>query len=165
MTISFDLNGRVIVRWLLGALFIWAAVSKLPNLQEFYISILAYQLPLPDMMVRLTAETLPWLELFCGLLLLSRLWYRPALLWFLILSAVFFVATGQAWARGLHISCGCMNLDFLGTGPGAKSAIKFLESPSFAFARSIVFLAAGYYLYKNDAQREVDSSAIPMGAR
>jgi putative oxidoreductase len=158
MKVSFDVNTRAIVRCLLGALFVWAAVSKLPNLQEFYGSIVAYRLPLPDLMLRLTAETLPWLELFCGLLLLSRLWYRPALLWFLILCAFFLIATGQAWARGLQISCGCMNLDFLGSGPGAKTAVKFLESAPFAFVRAIALFGAGWWLYRADSYRETASS-------
>jgi putative oxidoreductase len=158
MKVSFELNGRVIVRWILGVLFTWAAVSKLPNPQEFYSSIVAYRLPLPGSVLRLAAETLPWLELFCGLLLLARLWYRPALLWVLVLSTVFLVATGQAWARGLPISCGCMNLDFLGSGPQAKTAIKFLESAPFAFFRSMVLLAAGWYLYRGDPDRELTAS-------
>jgi len=162
MKVSFELTGRVVVRWLLGTLFTWAAVSKLPNPQEFYGSIAAYELPLPDLILRLTAEMLPWLELFCGLLLISRLWYRPALLWSLILSAVFLVATGQAWARGLHISCGCMNLDFLGSGSGAQNAINFLESTPFAFLRSMVLLAAGWYLYAGEAPREMPASKAPQ---
>ena len=160
MKVSFELNGRVIVRWILGVLFTWAAVSKLPNLQEFYSSIIAYQLPLPDLMLRLTAETLPWLGCFagccysraCGIgLRCSGSWFCPR----------FFSSPLATLARGLHLG-GCMNLDFLGSGPGAKTAIKFLESAPFAFLRSIVLLAAGWYLYTGGAQRELPSPAVPQ---
>jgi len=34
--------------------------------------------------------------------------------WAFALFAVFTVATGIAWARGLHISCGCFDLGIFG---------------------------------------------------
>jgi putative oxidoreductase len=150
MKIAFDLNGRKVVRWLLGAVLVWAAVSKLPNLQDFYGALAAYRVPLPGTLLRITAVVLPWLELFCGLLLLAGLWSRAALLWVLLLCSIFVAATGQAWARGLSISCGCMNLDFLkpvGLGDGA---IKMFESAPFAFVRALLLLAAGVFLYAGE---------------
>jgi putative oxidoreductase len=153
MKVAFDINGRNVVRWLVGALLVWAAVSKLPNLQEFYGALAGYRLPLPGAAVRFAAEILPWLELFCGLLLLSRLWYRPALVWFLILCVVFLASTGEAWARGLHISCGCMNLDFLKLGELGDGATKVLESAPFAFGRAVLLLAAGWFLYCGEQNR------------
>ena len=152
MNITFQINGRDIVRWLLGGILVWAAVSKLPNLQEFYGALAAYRLPLPDMMLRFSAEVLPWLELFCGLLLLARLWYRAALQWFLILCLIFLTATGEAWLRGLDISCGCMNLEFLKLGGNWNDAVKLLESTSMAFGRALLLTLAGAYLLRNHVQ-------------
>ena len=143
MKITLELDRRTTLRWLLGAVFIWAAVSKLANLQDFYTSLVAYRLPLPDLCLRLAAVTLPWLELFCGLMLLTQFWLRTAATWVVVLCAVFTVCTGQAWARHLEISCGCLNLDFIGLGSAAKS---FLESVGFAFFRALFLLAAGSYL-------------------
>jgi len=154
MRIGFDINGRSVVRWLLGAVFVWAAVSKLPNLQDFYGALAAYRLPLPGVLLRTTTVVLPWIELFCGLLLLTRLWYRPALLWILILCSLFLAATGQAWARGLSISCGCMNLDFIKPFGIGDSAIKMFESAPFAFARATLLLAAGAFLYAAERRKQ-----------
>ena len=49
---------------------------------------------------------------------------------------VFVIATGQAWARGLEISCGCLKLGFLSEG-----AAKTFESVGFAFFRALLLLA------------------------
>jgi putative oxidoreductase len=128
------------LRWIFGLILIWAAVSKLGNLHDFYVSLLAYQLPLPKLMLQSTAVVLPWLELFCGLHLIVGFWLRPALAWTLILFTIFLLATGQAWARGLDISCGCFNL-------GSSSFAKNFESVGFAFARSIVLMLGALYLF------------------
>jgi len=136
------------VRWLLGALLVLASLSKIANLQEFYISIAAYQLPLPGAWLRLSAMILPWLELLCGLLLLGAVWTRAALVWALVMFGVFVLATGQAWARGLDISCGCFNLSAFGFDPASgKSFVKFIESVGFAFFRALLlFLGAAYVI-------------------
>ena len=109
----------VCLRWVVGLLLVWASLSKLANLHEFYVSIAAYRMPLPDAMLRLTAIILPWLELLCGLLLLGKIWTRAALIWAMMMFAVFVFATGQAWARGLDIACGCFNLHAFGLGGGS----------------------------------------------
>jgi len=159
MKITIDLNLRNVVRCLLGIIFVWAAVSKLANLQDFYVSLVAYRLPLPHYLLRLTAISLPWLELFCGLMLLVQCWYRVALIWVVVLCAIFLLCTGQAWGRGLEISCGCLNLDFIGLGGAAKSsAALFLESVKFAFFRAALLLAAGLYLLRQCRPNVVKSN-------
>ncbi len=152
MSITFEINHRHLIRWLLGGILVWAAVSKLGNLQEFYGALAAYRLPLPGLALQFSAEILPWLELFCGLLLLARLWYRAALQWLLILCLIFLIATGEAWARGLDISCGCMNLDFLQLGGIGKAAVKSLESAPMAFGRALLLALAAVYLLRNQVQ-------------
>lgn len=144
-----DVTWRVVVRYVVAALFIWAALSKLGNLQEFYVSLRAYRLPLPNIFLQLVAVTLPWLELFCGLLLLAGFWLRAATGWALILCVVFVLCTGQAWLRGLTISCGCLNLGLLGlTADAHPSLIAFLESVRFAFLRAVVLSAACLWLLR-----------------
>ena len=151
MTITFDLNARSVLRWALGIIFIWAALSKIASLQDFYTTLVAYRLGLPHFFLRLVATTLPWLELFCGLMLVSRFWLRTALVWTLILCGAFALVTGLAWCRGLQISCGCLNLDFL-LGAGGKSPlVTWLESVGFAFVRSLCLVAAAIYLWRSGA--------------
>ncbi|MCX8090477.1 MAG: DoxX family membrane protein [Verrucomicrobiae bacterium] len=145
---------RKLVRWILGALLVWAALSKIANPLEFYSGVAAYQVPLPGFALRATAVVLPWLELICGLLLLAGLWTRAAAAWALVLFVVFTVATGQAWARGLEISCGCFNLEALGLGAGRmRPLVEMFESVGFAFVRAAVLALGAVYVLREGAAR------------
>ena len=128
---------RAFFRWLLGALLLWAAVSKLANPVEFLGSLYAYQLPLPKLLLQLIAITLPWLELALGFLLLLDRWTESCLISTLLLFAIFILATGQAWLRGLNISCGCFNLAIFGLDHSSP-IVAFVESVAFAFFRNLV---------------------------
>src|SRR5205807_9403291 len=50
---------------------------------------------------------LPWLEIFCGIALIVRYFYRGALSILMALILVFTLATTAAKVRGLDITCGC----------------------------------------------------------
>lgn len=143
MKVTVELDSARLVRWLLATVLLLASVSKLANPQEFYTSLVAYRFPLTLSMLRLVAMVLPWLELLCGLLLLVGGARRAALAWTVVMFAAFVLATGQAWARGLNISCGCFHLDFLGN-PGL---VKFFESIPFAFFRAVFLLVGALYLF------------------
>jgi len=149
MKTVFGLNLKATLRWIIALLLLLAAASKLPNLQDFYVSVTAYQMPLPDAFLRALVITLPWLELLCGLMLLAEFRVEAALVWAMILFGLFAVATGQAWVRGLEIGCGCFHLDlpFL-EGEAKASFAKFMESPAFAFCRALLLLAATIWLFR-----------------
>jgi len=128
---------RVVCRWIIGALLIFAALGKLADLEQFYNALLAYRLPLSSPILSAVTMILPWLELLCGLLLLAKIRTAAALGWSAALFAVFAICTGQAWARGLNIGCGCLNLTMIGIHRGSEIA-KLMESPAFAFVRALV---------------------------
>ncbi len=134
------------LRGLLALLLLWAAISKLGNPTEFYGSILAYELPLPRALVQATAVVLPWIELLCGLMLLAGFWTPTALLTITGLMVIFVVATGQAWARGIDISCGCFNLTIFGLHESAPGLSRFIESVAFAFFRNLLLTALAAFL-------------------
>jgi len=152
MKVSFELNPRVVARWVIGGLLLWAALGKLANLQEFYASLLAYQLPVPRAGLRGVAVVLPWIELLCGLLLVANLRPGAALAWTVVLFAVFAVCTGQAWLRGLEVTCGCLDLRLVGISAGSKVAA-VLESVKFAFVRALVLGAVALFLYRSEVSR------------
>ena len=158
MKITLELNRRHLLRWLLAIIFLWAALSKLANPQDFFSHLVAYQLPLPVGLLRLTAVALPWLELCCGLALLSGVWLRAALAWTVLLCGVFVLATGQAWGRGLEISCGCLNLDWLGLGGDSKASVHWLQSAGFAFIRAALLGIVAVYLLRGQARTETPGS-------
>ena len=149
MKLTLEINFKMVLRWVLALLLIWAAISKLANLQDFYGSLVAYRLPLPDFFLRGTAMFLPWLELLCGLMLLARIQLGAALAWAIVLFAIFALATGQAWARGLNISCGCFNPSLLGLRPDGD-LVKFLEAVWFAFFRALLLTAGAIYLFRQE---------------
>ena len=142
-----------LLRWVLGGLLLWAALSKLANLQEFYGGLSGYRLPVPTDLLKFVAVVLPWLELVCGLMLLAQVQ-----LWAALLFGVFAIATGQAWARGFTISCGCLNFDFLGLE--GTSFGGFLESAGFACVRASLLCIAAIYLLKTLAPAE-PASKLP----
>jgi putative oxidoreductase len=151
MKVTLEFNFKTVVQWILGILLVWAAISKLANLQDFYGSLLAYRLPLPDFFLRWTAMFLPWLELLCGLMLLAKIRTQAALVWAVILFSIFVVATGQAWGRGLDISCGCFDLSMIGLLPESDVA-KVMKSVSFAFFRALLLAAGAIYLFRQNAK-------------
>jgi uncharacterized membrane protein YphA (DoxX/SURF4 family) len=95
------------LRLVLGAIFVYAAWTKLSNPWElFAMSIDSYQL-LPLAMVELVARTLPWLELAIGVALISGMFLRTAAVGTTLLLALFFGLMVRAYAKGMEINCGC----------------------------------------------------------
>ena len=162
MSLTVTFTGRAVGRWLLGAVLLWAALGKLANVQEFYAALLAYQLPLPSPLLKATAVVLPWLELLCGLMLLANVRTTAALAWATVLFAVFAACTGQAWLRGLHIACGCLDLRVFGIDRGSALG-EFLESVGFAFIRASVLAMAAGWLWRSVAKvgGEISGEATP----
>ena len=152
MSLTVTFTGRAVGRWLLGAVLLWAALGKLANVQEFYAVVLAYQLPLPSPLLKATAVVLPWLELLCGLMLLANVRTTAALAWATVLFAVFAACTGQAWWRGLHIACGCLDLRLLGIAHDSAVGV-WLESAKFAFMRAALLLVVAGVLFFTSRRR------------
>jgi uncharacterized membrane protein YphA (DoxX/SURF4 family) len=103
-----------IVGLLIGAVFIFAGLTKIVDFQPFRIldpmdfarDIDNYKI-LPWRVSVLLALYLPWLEIICGLGLIVRRFYSGALALLLALLLVFIGASFAAKARGIDITCGC----------------------------------------------------------
>jgi putative oxidoreductase len=91
---------------IVGGIFIYAGVIKVIDPLRFAIDIDNYKMLPWAIGVRL-AFYLPWLEMFCGLALILRFFYRGGLLILTALTAIFIVASIIAKVRGLDITCGC----------------------------------------------------------
>jgi uncharacterized membrane protein YphA (DoxX/SURF4 family) len=91
---------------LVGAVFIYAGAVKVLDAMGFAHDIDNYKtLPWP-LSVRL-AFYLPWLEILCGLALITRRLYLGGLTILTGLITVFILTSIAAKARGLDITCGC----------------------------------------------------------
>ncbi len=115
-----------------GALFVYAGAVKVLDPVGFAGDIENYKMMPWPIGVRL-AFYLPWLEILCGLALITRFLYRGGVLILTALMAVFVVATIVAKARGLDISCGCFG-----------HASKYL---SFAWHLALDFVLLGALLF------------------
>jgi len=101
---------RLLLRLLLGAVFVYAAYTKLrQSWLLFALSIDSYQL-LPEWAVLALARTLPWFELAVGLLLVAGAWLRSAAIAGTLLLALFFGVMVWSYARGAGIDCGCFGV-------------------------------------------------------
>ncbi|MCA1657806.1 MAG: hypothetical protein LC627_00735, partial [Verrucomicrobiaceae bacterium] len=76
---------------------------------------------------------LPWLEILCGLALITRCLYRGGVFILTVLMSVFIIATIVAKGRGLDISCGCFG--------------HATQSLSFAWHLALDFLLLGGLLF------------------
>jgi uncharacterized membrane protein YphA (DoxX/SURF4 family) len=98
-----------ICRVVLAAVFIFAALGKIANPQEFADAVAAFKL-LPISWVNVFAIILPWVELTVGLTLLLGSQLRQAAILAILMNTVFIVAASSAMARGLDIQCGCFTI-------------------------------------------------------
>ena len=95
------------LRIALGAVFVYAAWTKLREPWElFAMSIDAYKV-LPYWAVLVVARTLPWAEMLIGLALMAGRWLRVSAGVASLLLLVFFGLMVRAYAKGMQIDCGC----------------------------------------------------------
>lgn len=94
------------VRIVLGLFFIYAAQAKIFNTADFAGAIRAYDI-IPPSLSYLPAIFLPWIELFCGIFLISGI-YTQSSAWVAgVLLSIFTINILIALLRGLEIDCGC----------------------------------------------------------
>ena len=97
---------NLIIRILIGGLFIFTAISKIIDPSIFAKEIDNYNI-LPMFLVNPFAIVLPWIELFCGLFLLTGIRIKANALISISLYSVFTLAILIAMIQGLSINCGC----------------------------------------------------------
>jgi len=127
----------VAIRVLLGAVLLWASLSKIINPQGFAQIVSNYRI-LPPVLVNSVAIVLPWIEALCGLCLITGRLIQGSALIFVGLMVIFVLLTGVNIYRGLDINCGCFSV-----------AIK--ENPASQWSnllRNLVFLVLGIFLLR-----------------
>lgn len=97
-------------RWLLGAIFLFAASSKVTDLVEFARSISYYDM-IPLYWVPAFAALLAGVETSAGLALIAGVWRKGASVVVSLMLALFILAIFTAYVRGLSIDCGCFTAD------------------------------------------------------
>jgi len=108
-----------LVRWILGALFVYMGMNKALHPVDFLKLVHEYNLVKNYWLLNAIAAALPWFEVFCGLLLLAGVAVCGTALWLILMLVPF---TGIVFHRALglqaalHIplcavkfDCGCGN--------------------------------------------------------
>lgn len=125
----------IILRIILGGIFLYAGIIKIGNPLAFSDSIASFQILSPGL-INIVALSLPSFEILLALMLISGWKWRPALLGIVFLTTIFGLALAQAIFRGLEVDCGCF-------GPGRPSMIKTWWS----FGRDVMLFIAALWLY------------------
>lgn len=147
-------------RLLCAAVWLWAGLIKLPDLNASVTAVRGYQV-LPENLVEPVGLVLPLIEVLIGVFLLVGLWVRPAALVSAVLFVGFIIGLVSVWARGIEIDCGC----FGGGGAEAGASTGY----PWEIARDVLLLAASVWLvlrprtpFSLDAVRSVDPDVDPV---
>ena len=139
-------GGRPVTRWLLnatrivlGALFLWAAATKLPDMKGFAQDVANYRI-VPALLVPYVAAAVVGVELLAGLALISGFMARPAAVVVAGLLVAFIAFVAQALLRGIDLRCGC----FGGDEPASWWTV----------ARDAAMLAAAIVMARDPGQRQ-----------
>jgi putative oxidoreductase len=102
-------------RWLLAAIFLMAALSKITDLAGFEEQVRLHA-DLPAVLEMIVIAGLPWIELTCGVCLALGYATREALLIAIVLLATFL---GQSLRQFPERDCGCFLFPEIWPGPPA----------------------------------------------
>jgi len=139
----------IIARLVLAGIFIYAALQKIGRPLAFADEIRMYRILDIGPPLYIMAIVLPWIELFCGISLLSGCMIRGGALILIVLNAVFIVAVafrthGVMVEEGIPFSkvyfdCGC--------GFGETFAWKKLVEDTIFFGLAMVVLLSSSYRF------------------
>ncbi len=129
----------ILMRMALGCVFIYASWYKIARPAEFAQAIANYRL-LPQALINPAALLLPWVEVVCGVGLVSGLMRRGSALVIGILLLAFIAALAISLVRGLDIHCGCFSL---GAGSGPKLYLDIVLDMVLLAVAATVFIFPG----------------------
>lgn len=127
------------IRFVLGAVFIFAGIPKIMGTAAFAGAVYNYQL-LPDVLINFFAIFLPWLEVIVGIFLILGVWLPGTVVIYNGLIITFIAALVISVHRGLDISCGCFSTDstdVINLGTILRDVALFMASLYLLFESSI----------------------------
>jgi uncharacterized membrane protein YphA (DoxX/SURF4 family) len=132
-----------LIRLAIGIVFVYAAISKISHPDQFARIIYNYHI-LPGGVLNLFALFLPWVEILCGLMLITGFWHKSATVILTGMTIVFIIALSTALIRGVNIECGCFSTTSRGKGPVVDLIVRdtiMLVGFALILAASKMFLA------------------------
>jgi uncharacterized membrane protein YphA (DoxX/SURF4 family) len=142
----------LILRLILGGLFIYASWSKLLNPEDFGRAIRGYDM-MPLGFISVLSVLLPFLEFFSGLFLIFGIFKRGSVFITTAMLLMFLIGLTQAYARGLSIDCGCFSVSpTTETQGGSYLLIRIIED--------IFMLIAAFLIYNFERKKIKQLQAI-----
>lgn len=127
----------LVARLLVGGIWIWAGVLKLPNPESSVSAVRAYQL-LPIGWTDTVGHVLPMLEIVVGACLVLGLLTRFGGAVSALMQLAFIIGIASVWSRGIAINCGCF-------GDGGANPDAFSRYP-WEIARDVGLMALSLLL-------------------
>ncbi len=127
----------VVLRVVLGAIFIYAGYVKLVEPWQLFAAGIADYEVVPMWAAKFLAHTLPWFEVLIGLLLIVGRWLRASTVSTSLLLLAFFSLMVRAFAGGKEINCGCF-------GPNELISWKTLVRDGAMLAVSLFLTAIAF---------------------
>lgn len=121
---------EIVVRWIVGAVFVLASFHKITDPAQFAKIIYGYGL-FPGFSINLIAIVLPYFEFLLGISLIVGFWPRSASLLLASLLIMFILAVSINMIRGYEFDCGCFTFD--------ESAVSYPEY--FKVVRNVILLS------------------------
>ena len=128
----------------LGVIFIAASLPKIVDPPSFAHMVYNYRI-VPGSLVNLSALTMPWIELLCGVALVLGIWRATARNIIAAMLLMFIVAISINLARGNAIDCGCFDVSAAG-----KSVEERLADMRFVILRDAGMLLMAAQLWWAD---------------
>ncbi|MDT3739045.1 MAG: MauE/DoxX family redox-associated membrane protein [Candidatus Kapabacteria bacterium] len=124
----------LIVRLIVGYIFISYGIGKIANADKFAGEIANYAL-MPQFSLNILAITLPWIEVAAGFLLVFGIRLKSGSVITGGMMLVFIIAIIWAIAMGLDINCGCSS-----TTPQKVGLPKLLENTGLLLLSLLIYL-------------------------
>ena len=123
-------------RLILGGVFIWAGIIKITNPLGFAQDIANY-LIFPQSLSFFLALFLPWIEVICGVFVITGLFLRSSSAFLSCILAGFLVLIIVTLIRGINVECGCFG------GLGRQVDYKLLLTDG-----ALLFFSLNIFLYR-----------------
>jgi len=152
----------VAARWVLGGLFVYMGLSKALHPVEFLKLVRQYDLLHHHLLLNVVASTLPWFEIFCGLLLLLGVAVRGASV-MLVAMLIPFTVVVLLRALAIHEAGGlpfCAIKFDCGCGAGEVYVCKKLAENTLltALSMALIFWRSHFLCLRHAVFRSVPAS-------
>ncbi len=127
---------ELLLRWILGAVFITASFHKIIDPAAFAKIIYGYKL-FPSEVINFFAILLPIIELTCGIALVLGVWPRSAAIIINGMLLAFIIAISTNLIRGHEFDCGCFSF---GDGQQTLTGFDLLIRDLFWFSTGLFLI-------------------------